>query len=100
MTAIIVRCSISRRYEDEASILVRAHRCPTVGAAGRITLSFGRCAATVGMADVEGPRQPASDSINGPYPAIVFSAQIPGRPPTTKGRSPAPHVWSPQDETQ
>src|SRR3546814_17197367 len=33
MTAIIVRCSISRRYEDEASILVRAHRCPTVGAA-------------------------------------------------------------------
>src|SRR3546814_2726991 len=55
MTAIIVRCSISRRYEDEASILVRAHRCPTVGAAGRITLSLGRCAATVGMADVEGP---------------------------------------------
>src|SRR3546814_2867446 len=42
MTAIIVRCSISRRYEDEASILVRAHRCPTVGAAGRITLSLGR----------------------------------------------------------
>src|SRR3546814_5418546 len=40
MTAIIVRCSISRRYEDEASILVRAHRCPTVGAAGRITLSL------------------------------------------------------------